>query len=206
MNNKNLCSIEGCDNKVEARGWCAKHYQRWWKRGDPSIVLPNHPGTLEERFWAKVNKNGNPSPEKPELGPCWEWIGDLTTAGYGRITINVKSAMAHRVSYEWLVGEIPEGLDLDHLCRVRRCIKSIADEFGPAHLEPVTRKENNLRGVGKAAINAQKTHCPNGHPYDEENTYICKKGRQCRVCRTEASKKSKRKQRAMKKILQAENV
>ncbi|MGI9502698.1 MAG: HNH endonuclease [Geminicoccaceae bacterium] len=83
---------------------------------------------------------------------------------------------AHRVSYEALVSAIPEGLELDHLCRVRCCVN-------PIHLEPVTTRTNNLRGNGIAAMNALKTHCPRGHPYSGEHLYVCSRGhRHCRTC------------------------
>jgi hypothetical protein len=83
----------------------------------------------------------------------------------------------HRVAYELLVGPIPEGLELDHLCRNTRCVN-------PEHLEPVTGRENLMRAVSSwAAKNAAKTHCPQGHPYDEENTKVKRDGgRACRAC------------------------
>jgi hypothetical protein len=74
------------------------------------------------------------------------------------------------------MGAVPEGLELDHLCRVRGCVN-------PKHLEPVTHRENLMRGESWSAVNARKTHCPEGHPYDETNTYIDGKGRRrCREC------------------------
>jgi hypothetical protein len=84
--------------------------------------------------------------------------------------------LAHRVSYELLVGPIPQGLQLDHLCRNRRCIN-------PAHLEPVTSRENTMRGETVAAANASRDHCPSGHPYSDSNTIaLGKGGRKCREC------------------------
>lgn len=139
--------------------------------------------TLEERFWAQVNKNG-PIPEhKPELGPCWLWTGHIVTGkGYGRIRVYGKYQKAHRVSYELFVSLVPEGLQLDHLCRVRHCVN-------PAHLEPVTNKENGLRGTSIPAQNNRKTHCSKGHPLSGENLYPrTDGGRRCRICKVEANK------------------
>lgn len=146
------------------------------------------PRPPEERFWAKVNKNG-PLPERrPELGPCWLWIAHLIK-GYGRFSLGSHEAgnvQAHRYAWELLIGPIPEGLTLDHLCRNRACVKVVADEHGPAHLEPVTHAENLLRGDGVAGTNARKAHCPKGHPYDEANTRIDRTGRRfCRACARE---------------------
>lgn len=107
---------------------------------------------------------------------CWIWQCRVDRHGYGKIGINRTSKLAHRVSYETFVGPIPEGLQLDHLCRVRACVN-------PAHLEPVTHRENGRRGTGFAARCARKTHCPRGHAYDEANTRISPQGsRICRAC------------------------
>ena len=122
--------------------------------------------TIEERFWAKV--------EKTET--CWLWTGLLDRYGYGRLWLDGKMAKAHRYAYELLVGQIPNGLTLDHLCRVRNCVN-------PADLEPVTGRENTLRGEGVAATHARRTHCPRGHLFDEANTYLRpSSGRRCRAC------------------------
>jgi|SRR5271157_3784042 len=139
-------------------------------------------GTLEERLLSKLNKNG-PVPEcRPDLGPCWIWTGCVNDQGYGQIAVTVGVGIVirrytHIVSYETYVGPIPEGLELDHLCRTRRCANY-------KHLEPVTRRVNLLRGVGETAKNAAKTSCIHGHPYTEENTYHRpdKNGRMCRAC------------------------
>lgn len=112
---------------------------------------------------------------------CWVWTGALTT-GYGTAYIPAKGhVLLHRFAYEVLRGPIPSGLCLDHLCRVRNC-------WNPDHLEPVTNKENLLRGVGCSAINAAKTHCLRGHEYTTDNTAIQqhKRGprRICKTCRS----------------------
>ena len=140
---------------------------------------------LADRFWTKVNKDGPTPEQRPELGPCWQWTASTTAQGYGQIrTGGGAGAMlyAHRVAYEFTVGPIPGGLQLDHLWRVRRCVN-------PAHLEPVTNRENGLRGESFAAINACKTHCPKGHEYTPGNTVVDSNdgSRKCRICRREAS-------------------
>jgi hypothetical protein len=123
---------------------------------------------------------------------CWEWIGTVETNGYGRFHkggFPPKQISAHRLSYELFKGEIPRGFDIDHTCHNkdidckggyscihRRCVN-------PNHLEVVSCKENIHRGKGLCANNIRKTHCPQGHPYDVKNTYICKNGhRDCREC------------------------
>lgn len=104
---------------------------------------------------------------------CWVWTGKINRRGYGYAGPNNRAA--HRILYELHVGPIPDGLVIDHLCRNKLCVN-------PAHLEPVTPKENTLRGIGPTAVNALKTHCPKGHPYDDSNTKDRGHGRECRVC------------------------
>lgn len=124
-------------------------------------------GLAQTRFWAKVDR-----------GPgCWVWTGGKTKDGYGRVRICDRNFVSHRVSYEWANGAIPEGLELDHLCRNKACVN-------PEHLEPVTRVENQRR---RAAI---ITHCPAGHEYDERNTYVSASGhRFCRECGRQATRR-----------------
>ena len=104
---------------------------------------------------------------------CWHWTGGRTSHGYGTLWFDGRSQRAHRVVYEALVGPIPDGLVIDHLCRNRLCVN-------PDHLEPVTLLENIRRGQG----NGSKTHCPSGHEYTPENTRRNALGwRYCRTCK-----------------------
>ncbi len=127
--------------------------------------LPGVVASLEERFWPKVNKSAS--------GGCWLWTAQLSKEGYGIISkTSGHPVPAHRVSYEMACGPIPEGLHIDHLCRVRACVN-------PAHLEAVTQGENNRR-AGAATV--PRTHCPQGHPYSGKNL-IVRKDRISGVCR-----------------------
>jgi hypothetical protein len=132
---------------------------------------------VHERFWAKVNKDG-PVPEyAPHLGPCWLWTAGLYPDGYGHFWNEQGFSLAHRWLYEQERGPIPDGLESDHLCRVRSCVRL-------SHIELVISRANILRGESFAAHNATATHCPTGHPYDLLNTYRYPDGsRACRICR-----------------------
>ena len=121
---------------------------------------------LADRFWPKVRKTDG----------CWEWTACRTRSGYGNIGMGDRVLFAHRVAYELCVGPIPPGLTLDHLCRNRGCVN-------PAHLEPVTMRENLRRGMSPVGIEARTTHCPRGHAYDQENTEVRRGRRHCRLCR-----------------------
>ena len=113
---------------------------------------------------------------------CWLWLGSTSDCGYGQLWDGQAKRMdlAHRYFYEVCRGPIPAGLTLDHLCRRRNCVR-------PSHLEPATNSENILRGVSPSALNARKTHCKRGHPFDAENTRYARNGkgvlgRVCRAC------------------------
>lgn len=116
------------------------------------------------RFWPKVDRR--------DTEECWLWTSTANNKGYGAFYINGQMRLAHRFAYELLIGPIPEGLELDHLCRTPLCVN-------PSHLEPVTHAENMRRG---AEARGRQTHCKRGH--DLSLAYVSKKGvRFCRLCR-----------------------
>jgi hypothetical protein len=144
-------------------------------------MRPSTGQLLTDRIESKI------SPEP--MSGCWLWTGYLAGGnGYGGITIENRQCLAHRVVYELLVGPIPEGMELDHLCRNRCCVN-------PDHLEVVTKKENVLRGIGLSAQNARKTHCKNGHIFDEVNTYLWNGKRICRECGRKTAREYQRAKR-----------
>ena len=127
------------------------------------------------RFWSKVDKDGPIPAHRPELGPCWMWTAYTDRKGYGQFRLNGKTINAHRWPYEQAHGQIPDGLQPDHLCRNPPCVRD-------DHLEAVTSAVNTQRGLSGARQRA-RTHCPQGHPYDEANTYRSPRGRRaCRIC------------------------
>ncbi len=120
---------------------------------------------------------------------CWLWLGSISEKGYGSIGVpvdgKIKMRYTHCVTYREFIGPVPDGLELDHLCRVRSCCN-------PHHCEPVTHQENCRRGLGgepAGALKRGRTHCPKGHEYTPENTYRCHgNGRFCRQCSIERSR------------------
>lgn len=126
------------------------------------------PDLLPERFRSKFTID--------PVSHCWVWEAGVDPDGYGYYSEEGRRKAAHRYCYLSLVGPIPDRHGLDHLCRFRRCVN-------PSHLEPVTTKDNVLRGVGVAAMNAEKTHCVKGHPLSGDNLYTRGDGgRICREC------------------------
>lgn len=136
----------------------------------------------------------------PEMNTgCWLWTGVVRKDGYGQINMPLngmkkRTRMAHLFAYEAFVGEVPDRLELDHLCRMRCCVN-------PDHLEPVTRKENVRRVVSPCAQQMAKTHCPKGHPYSGDNLYQTSYSRYCRACTVE--KRAAYKERRLAKAVDA---
>jgi hypothetical protein len=169
---KRICSVNGCRGRA-AYGWCAAHWP--------------------ERFWSKVKRG--PVPEhRPELEACWLWMGRRDNLGYGRFDLDRREQLAHRISYQLMVGAIPPGWEIDHLCRVTSCVRA-------GHLEAVPHRVNAQRGNQGNHVRA-KTHCPHGHPYDEANTYWYQEkgrsfvGRLCKECRRQRVNRDRARRRA----------
>ncbi|MEV8638093.1 HNH endonuclease [Streptosporangium sp. NPDC051023] len=204
------CAVKGCDSLSRANGFCTMHLKRWKKTGDPgpaetirirricTVPRCERPAvggghclmhykrarrsgdaeglTLERRFFDHIAGEDDRG--------CWLWDKPHPDSGYGQFA----GGTAHRWSYEFFRTDIPDGLDIDHLCRNRACVN-------PWHFDPVPTAVNVLRGEGPSAINARKTHCIRGHAFTVANTYVPPKrprSRGCRACRRlQAAKRRK---------------
>ena len=154
--------------------------------------MSNHPvtPTVDDIFARRGLHGTDPSIASriDATGDCWEWTGYRDRDGYGTVSYRDTKWLVHRIVWEALVGPIPDGLEVDHLCRNRSCCN-------PDHLEPVSCKENIRRGVtGKATglLRRAKTHCPHGHPYSGDNLYLRPSGsRECRICNRNSRRASR---------------
>ena len=129
---------------------------------------------------------------------CWLWCSTISGCGYAYFTLNYKMIRAHRIAYQLFKGDIPTGLQIDHLCRNRDCVN-------PEHLQPVTCSENLRRGLTGKINNPQtkKTQCPNGHPLIEGNLTRYTKSigfRRCLMCNREYHRNYQRRLRAKKEF------
>lgn len=158
---RGTCSIDGCGKPHFARSWCSRHYWRWQHHGDPLWRPTPRPSEMRH-----VDKTG----------ACWMWTGRRDANGYGR----ANQAWAHRWVYEQVVGPIPKGLELHHVCgRGRKgCVT-------PHHMVPVTHSEHMKLEA------ARRTHCANGHSWDRDDVYIRPDNgkRQCTACARERRRK-----------------
>lgn len=182
------CSIPDCDNPAAAHSWCRKHWYRWRRHGDPAFTKRAAPRWTKrtpaiERFLAKIAVSGTPP-------YCWEWLGARDKRSGYSIFASPEGQSGHRFAYAYFVDPcLPDTLTIDHICRNHGCVN-------PAHLEAVPSGVNVLRGLGLSAMNARKTHCKRGHPFDEANTKRDWRGnRMCGACYVASYKRSNAKQR-----------
>lgn len=152
------CSVPKCTNAAKRRGMCGGHYSRWNRLGD---VQADKPLTIfgddTARYWSKVDKRG---PDE-----CWPWTGSYALsrngARYGQLSVggraNRRNVYAHIRALELAGALIPQGHVVDHLCRFTLCVN-------PAHLEPVTQRENIRRGESPIAVQMRRSHDGPGHP------------------------------------------
>lgn len=211
-------NCEGCGNEVTGkirRGRCEPCYRRHLKQ----LKAAGPQGARTRRDYAPRKSSAPPAIERvlarvtPGWGGCVIYTGRLNEAGYGVLGHKGRPTGAHRLVYLELVGEIPSGETLDHLCHSsdlacaggstcvhRRCVN-------PSHLEPVSQVENTLRGRGRSAENFFKSECVNGHPFTPENTQLQKRlrsdgkpTRRCRACRRIANRKWARGTRKQRRI------
>lgn len=164
------CSYPGCSEPHFGQGYCVAHYSRWRRSGSPEPRATDQV-TL---FWQKVTKTDS----------CWAWTGAMLSNGYGSAWFDKRTQLAHRIAYSLCVAPIAPGAQIDHLCRNRACVN-------PAHLEPVTQRENIRRGEASSAHALRTDCCIRGHEFTPENTYRSKGGRHCRTCRQMASRRYK---------------
>lgn len=162
------CTVEGCDRKARSvrSGLCGTHYARLARSGSLDLK------SAEQRFWTFVDRGAD------GVG-CWLWTGKLDPNGYARMWVKPKTLYAHRFAYELVIGPIPEGLTLDHRCRVRHCVN-------PSHLAPETLADN-VRLARSA--NAEKVNCPRGHVLDIVNS---NGARECSVCKRDRANRYSR--------------
>ncbi|HEY5834659.1 HNH endonuclease signature motif containing protein [Streptomyces sp.] len=165
------CADCGTEGPLHARGRCSACYQRRLRalKAAGTYQALNEPRPIVERLWEKTT---------PGWGGCIIWTAGVTPEGYGTIEIRGKGRKAlyvHRVAYELMIGPIPEGMHLDHVCHNRdlsclgreKCLHRRC--VNPHHLEPVTPRENQHRSpLTITGRNARKTRCINGHPFDED--------------------------------------
>ena len=149
--------------------------RRGVSKGQPRRFIHGHTRRRDaiERFWEKVCITET----------CWLWIGAKNRRGYGAFHLGTNlNKEAHRFAYETLIGDVPIGKELDHLCRNPSCIKT-------EHLEPVVHFTNVQRGDSPPSHNIKKSHCPRGHPYDLTNTFWTRRGgRMCKECNRQHSR------------------
>lgn len=146
-----VCTVEGCERPHESMGFCSLHYQRSQK-GDLRELEPTKQRPWEERFDDNFHKTGSLPKWRPDLGPCWPWTRGNQDTGHAQLRADGRLQFVHRLAYERWVGPIPDGFQVDHLCRNGACVN-------PGHLEPVPGPENSRR-ARECPRCLYLTHCP----------------------------------------------
>lgn len=218
-----VCSIDGCDRAIRARGWCSLHYKRWRAHGTTDLIPKVRPPRVICRVedcvgrgsykgwcvkhyqrWLRLGQTDLPAKPSPiehmlahvaiTSSGCWEWLGARSDTGYGHFRVDGREQYVHRLSYEHFIGPIPDGLTIDHVW-ARGCVSRAC--CNPAHLEAVTYRVNVLRGNGMSARHARQIECVNGHPLSGSNLYIPPRGgRMCRQCQRERNRLTAARRRA----------
>lgn len=180
------CSFPGCNKRHMAKGLCDGH----WKQRKKGRSLTPLGFQRPKASQPQIIYNEIPCPNPILEGLCHIFCGRLDRDGYGRVSANGKAIFVHRYVWEIANGKIPDGMVIDHMCRNRACCNV-------KHLRVVTNKQNVTENVvGNAwQVKAAKTHCPQGHPYNEKNTHYAKQygkgkgglARMCRACNRERS-------------------
>lgn len=175
---RRTCVIDGCERPRHGKTWCKFHYRRWHEHGDPyrAVKRGRVPIPPIDRLLARVVFT--PGPLETD---CWVPTyshKQHDRDGYARVKVgerpHIKAVVAHRLTFEHFVGPVPDGLELDHLCRVRACCN-------PTHVEPVTHQINVLRGMTTGAIAVRSGLCKRGHSLVD--AFVMKQGsRACREC------------------------
>lgn len=183
------CKIDDCEGTSKARGWCNRHWYRWYRYGDTEFVK-HIKNDDEKRFWSFVNKT-----EK-----CWEWIGYKDIRGYGQVSFKGQIVTAHRMAWQLLVGKLPDykktKMTIDHLCKNTSCVN-------PSHMEIVSSRENTFRSNNICMQNKAKKYCVNGHKLSGRNLATTKASSKrgiSRVCKECAAIRNKKYHKKIKSL------
>lgn len=174
------CAVGGCVKTVQARGLCAMHYARAL-RAERGIAAPEKNRVGVDPLTKII--------ARCEIGLCWSWQRGQSSSGYGVVAYGGRNHYTHRAMWELLIGPIPAGMEIDHLCKNKLCCN-------PEHLEPVTPRVNKLRSGSPSGRHARREVCDQGHPFSEENTVIRHGYRTCRTCTRDKSRAYKASRRA----------
>jgi hypothetical protein len=170
------CIAPECEKRGNAgHGWCYIHYRRWRRHGDP-LATSRIVGNDEARFWSYVDKDGPTSATQPDIGRCWLWTGLTGADGYPVMRVGSGSNHAGLWAYNHFVEPVTAGFHPIRLCGRPLCVNF------ESHFKIASRREIALAGTTPFALNARKTSCPSGHPYDKKNTLGGPGRRVCRSC------------------------